>query len=99
MPSASASPGGEGKDRRACQRPAGVRQVLLQHVDVLRRRRYENAAQGAQPEAPRGATARARCFAVFIEKDAFHLVSELGAEIGGQQSQQGPIGTLRPGRL
>jgi hypothetical protein len=33
--------------------------------------------------------------AVFVEKDTFHLMAEVGAEIAGQQPQQGAIGALR----
>ena len=69
--------------------------ILLQHVDVLGRRGGENAAQGAQPQLPRCATTGgARCFAVFVEEDTFHLVSVLGPEVSGQQPQQGAIGAL-----
>ena len=89
MPDGEREHGGDGERRAAPEVPQSVAHVAAQQIEMLARRRRQNAANGVPPESQRGHGASLRKdIAPLIVERGGHVVAEIAAEVGGEQAEQ-----------
>jgi hypothetical protein len=91
---------GERKARAAPHHANAEAPVLTKHIEVFARRGPEDAGDRAAPQAqPAPAPAAQGGVPLLVLEGRFHLGPEVGAELEGEQGQQGPEEAMRRATL